>query len=76
MVERTSREVRKAPQGTACTGVVKHMDNDTEIEEQRQRVLDENRSLSNECEYTKTKTEGFQTSARNGSGLLFPRSQL
>jgi hypothetical protein len=31
------------------------MDNDTETEEQRQLVLDENRRLSNECEYTKDK---------------------
>ena len=52
------------------------MDNDTETEEQRERLLYENRRLSIECEYTKTKTEGFQTIARNGNGLLFPRSSL
>jgi hypothetical protein len=48
------------------------MDNNTEIEEQRQRVFDENRGFQTNASTPKTKTEGFQTSARNGSGLLFP----
>jgi hypothetical protein len=53
--------------------VVKHMDNnDTEIEEQRQRVLDENRRLSNECEYTKDENRRLSNECKKWKRIAIP----
>ena len=52
--------------------VVKHMDNDTETEEQRQRVLDENRRLSNECEYTKDENRRLSNECKKWKRIAIP----
>jgi hypothetical protein len=48
------------------------MDKDTEIDEQRQRVLDENRSLSNECEYTKDENRRLSNECKKWKRIAIP----
>ena len=52
--------------------VVKHMDNDTETEEQRQRVLDENRRLLDECEYTKDENRRLSNECKKWKRIAIP----
>jgi hypothetical protein len=51
---------------------VKHMDYDKEIEEQRQRVLEENRRLSNECEYTKDENRRLSNECEKWKRIAIP----
>jgi hypothetical protein len=46
--------------------------NDTEIEEQRQRVLDENRRLSNESEYTKDENRRLSNECKKWKRIAIP----
>ena len=49
-----------------------HGNNDTETEEQRQRVLDENRRLSNECEYTKDENRRLSNECKKWKRIAIP----
>ena len=51
---------------------MKHMDYDQETEEQRQRVLEENRRLSNECEYTKDENRRLSNECEKWKRIAIP----
>ena len=48
------------------------MDNDTETEEQRERLLYENRRLSIECEYTKDESRRLSNDCKKWKRIAIP----
>jgi hypothetical protein len=73
-VERDIARGQKSTTRTTCTAarVVKHMDNDTETEEQRERLLYENRRLSIECEYTKDENRRLSNDCKKWKRIAIP----
>ncbi len=67
----TTEQAPTAVRLDAVTGEA-HMDHDNEIEKQRQLVLEENRRLSNECEYTKDENRRLSEECEKWKRIAIP----